>query len=248
MPVPGSDLRPRGFRLIELAIILAIVAIAISLVFAWCLRARESAAIAACTDNLRGIGTALQNFQGGNPRRLVGFDPKRKTTIFAWMADRDDLDRIPPDSNTYLLCPSRRNLSSVTPGQAPCDYGWSDDPNSVLGRNPDTPRKGQQRVGRLILLGHIGIRPEDYGGGEWDGPYTTNGPAYARTPAPLYLDKDLPDSRNWMGSPHPTGVPFLLCDNSVTMIEYGWCRDNPEEFARMWQVNREPAVPDVGQK
>jgi hypothetical protein len=240
MSVPGSGRRRRGFHLVDLGIVLAIAALAMCLVFSGYLRVRDHAGRVSCTNNFRAIGTGIGNAQSMIGAPLVGFDPKTRTTIFARIADQTDFGGIPPESNAYFLCPSRRGSSSLRHGQAPCDYGWSNDPNSLLGRTPATRLPvTPPGVDKIILLGHIGVRPEDYGGGDWDGPYTTNGPAYARTPAPLYLDKDLPDSRKWMGSPHLQGVPHLFCDGSVKTIDYDFSTANEEALTQQWQYNRD---------
>jgi hypothetical protein len=137
----------------------------------------------------------------------------------------------------HYMCPARR--PSTAGGQAPGDYGWSKDPNSVLGSADPVEQKAiTDGIGNTVLISHLAIRPQDYGGGEWDSPWDTNAAAYARDPAPLYLDKEAPDSFRFMGSPHPVAVPHIFCDNSVRTIDYDWSRANPEMLRQAWQYNR----------
>jgi hypothetical protein len=136
-----------------------------------------------------------------------------------------------------FLCPTRRPYAAG--GQARADFGWSNDPSSVLGSADPVEHKAiTDGIGNTLLISHIAIRPKDYGGGDWDSPWNTNTEAFARNPAPLYLDKEAPDSFRFMGSPHPSAVPHCFCDCSVRTIDYEWARANPEMLRKAWQYNR----------
>ncbi len=227
----------------DLVIVLAMIALLAGIGRGVYLKADEAARRARCADNLRAIGVGINNQLSSTGFYPLGRNAKTGSTLFYATHDRTDLGPARCDVPVAVyLCPSRRSPRDVRTLAA--DYGWASDPNSILGSpTPVRPRDITDGIGYTLVLGHLGIRPEDYGGGDWDSPWKTS-TAYARSPAPLYPDRDVPDSIQWMGSPHPTWVPHLYADGSVGPIDY----DRSPTFAKTlrlrWIYNRKQHIHD----
>lgn len=233
-----------GFSLLETLIVVAIIAIVAGMVLGMYWKVHEASTRINCVCRTRSIGIAIFNYQSSALQYPTG-QGKNNTTLFWSIRDQMGLGATTGgDALAVYLCPNRRSPASVHPGQTPADYGWSDDPNSILGSSvPVLPNEISDKTPHTILLGHIGIQPRDYGGGAWDGPWKSNPGAFARTPAPLYRDAEVPDSTNYMGSPHPSAVPHAFADGSVKTIDYDV---DPEWLTQAWIYNRRAPIPDIG--
>ena len=114
---------PRAFTLVEILVILAVIGILATLVFAMFARVREGGRRAACESNLHQIGLALQQYTGD----YNGFYP---LTPSDWTGKPKWSDRIHPylKSSQVFDCPSySEHYPDPTPANCPVDYPYSGD-------------------------------------------------------------------------------------------------------------------------
>lgn len=95
--------RRRGFSLIELLVVVAIVAILVALLLPAIQKVREAAARSQCSSNLHQIGVAVHNFQTTTGRFPADYTP----TQFDEFVDGNP----GAFSLAYNACPSRQSLS-----------------------------------------------------------------------------------------------------------------------------------------
>lgn len=127
----------RGFTLIELMVVLAIIAIALSLLFPAVQAARERAREAACQNNLRQIYFALSQFLETNkklpPRPAQGEFGGWMIEILPWIeqvnlrneiligrhiSNSTEFNQPPP----LYICPVRRGIQEISEGMWPAHY------------------------------------------------------------------------------------------------------------------------------
>lgn len=149
LPIPSDSVIPivlqsriemqdrRGLTLIELMVVLAIIAIALSLLLPAVQSSRDRAREAACQNNLRQIYFALSQFLETNkklpPRPVQGEfggwmiailpfmeqgNLKNEISIGRSISDSTEFNRPP----TIYICPVRRGIQDISEGMWPAHY------------------------------------------------------------------------------------------------------------------------------
>jgi prepilin-type N-terminal cleavage/methylation domain-containing protein len=96
-----KSLSRRGFTLVELLIVIAIIGTMVGLLLPAVQAARESARRNTCTNNLKNIGLAAVNY-GTDKGELPGLIEFQRTTIAPY-GDYDDLDGVIPATNDQVV-------------------------------------------------------------------------------------------------------------------------------------------------
>src|SRR5262245_11429480 len=132
----GADMRNslrttprRGFTLIELVVVMAVIAVLVSLLLPAVQQTREAARRIACANNLKQLGLAAQNFHdvNGHFPPGIGYSPPAGQRVFGTYhfhllpyLDQDNLYRSalgpvpfpPPVGTTTVLYPGNNNVYS----------------------------------------------------------------------------------------------------------------------------------------
>jgi prepilin-type N-terminal cleavage/methylation domain-containing protein len=160
---PRTGFRPGAFTLVELLVVIAIIGVLVSLLLPAVQAARESARRSQCTNNLKQMGLAVQNYMASHDDRLplgyagepdwapVNFNKKHLFTyILPYMEQQDVYQRIDFDytGNPYAdpardvvisayVCPSWTDPAVSKPGQYGYDEGALTTYNGIGGATVD---------------------------------------------------------------------------------------------------------------
>ncbi len=142
-----SATQRRGFTLVEMLVVIAIIGILIALLLPALSRAREAARSSTCQNNLRQFGLGMQEFAGVDPagRLCTGaWDQRRDGCLFeyGWVADLMKIGAAAPGK---MLCPSNQlrsleklnDLLGIGTSTSPAD-GLPDASRLTFGKCSDT--------------------------------------------------------------------------------------------------------------
>ncbi|MBY0527992.1 MAG: DUF1559 domain-containing protein [Gemmataceae bacterium] len=231
--------RKRGaFSLIELLVVIAIIAVLLGLLLVAVQKARESAARADCTNNLKQMGLAFHGYHdslGAFPTENR-CHPSLYYSLLPYVEQDNavgmDATVVPPVR--LFLCPSRRS----TAVGALRDYGYaaSDATGSVGPSILDSENKVSvtdvsdgNGSAATALLSHLWMAPSTYNGGDptdrgWGRKYNSRSNSTTTKE-----DSDPTGSSKFIGSPHAKAMPTLFADGHIEALSY---RSN--RFPKCW--------------
>jgi len=140
--------KPTGFTLVELLVVIAIIGVLIALLLPAVQAARESARRAQCTNNLKQLGLALQNFHGANNvvpcARWNGGSPSWMALLMPYMEAgnkfdlwdfekpyRDPANKLAREATAPVFtCPNRRAPGALS-GDHPINVPKTNPPGAV---------------------------------------------------------------------------------------------------------------------
>ncbi len=142
----------RGFTLLELLIVVAIIGLLMSLLVPGISGAREQAKTVTCSTNLRQLSLANQFYADENHEQLCPAAPQYLANLRRWHGTRDDIDK-PFDPRRGPLSPylSDDGLIRKCPSfQVDLDY-YADNPNIAFELNTGGYGYNNEFVGRQII-------------------------------------------------------------------------------------------------
>lgn len=170
--------RRSGFTLVELLTVIAIVGILIGMLLPAVQSVREAARRTSCSNKVRQIGIALQNYHSTHGSFPVGGTEWRGpsnpgATQIAWSAfilpqlEQNDLfEQIDFQSSfdspaneppaavilSTFVCPSSQRGAQLSDGRGPCDYGGM---NGERITSPNNPPKGLMLYERALSVSDV---------------------------------------------------------------------------------------------
>lgn len=218
--------RRRGFTLVELLVVIAIIAILIALLIVAAQKARQSAQLVSCINNLKQMGIAFHSYhqvKGKFPTEGVlassssNSTPSLYKSLLPYIEQGKAADSTPI---SYFLCPARRDTSVG----AKRDYGYASSQASgsvgpsVLDADHGvtiTEISEGTRLDNTYLLTHVWMSPATYNGGDatdlgWAQKYNSRSDDTATK-----ADSDPTGNSNMLGSPHPSALPTVYADGHV---------------------------------
>jgi prepilin-type N-terminal cleavage/methylation domain-containing protein/prepilin-type processing-associated H-X9-DG protein len=158
-------MKKRGFTLIEILVVIAIICLLAAILFPVFARARENARRASCQSNLKQIGLSLSMYTSDYDERLV---PQSIWTPTDTVSNRDWTYCIMPyvKNEQIFMCPSQRAGSTVRAGAAKTNYGYNRSPQPALanvqstqGSDANLAIGGTYNSSGGLTNGNAGARP-----------------------------------------------------------------------------------------